>query len=70
MASFTSSLSPDRDALAIFVNEKYDYKDKKGVLPKGLVLKINSFLNVLKTKKSDEEIISFDISDNFCSWLR
>ena len=32
MASFTSSLSPDSDAFAIFVNEKYDYKDKKGAL--------------------------------------
>ena len=63
MASFTSSLSPDRDALAIFVNEKYDYKDKKGVLPESLVQKINSYLKVQKIKKKNEEIISFDISD-------
>ena len=63
MASFISSLSPDSDALAIFVNEKYSYKDKKGVLPKNLVQKINSFISTLKVKKKDEEIISFDISD-------
>ena len=29
MLSFTSSLSPDCEAFAIFVTEKYDYKDKK-----------------------------------------
>ena len=63
MASFTSSLSPESDAIAIFVNEKYSYKDKKGVLSKNLVKKINSFLGTLKTKKKNEEIFSFDISD-------
>ena len=31
MLSFTSSLSPDCEAFAIFVTEKYDYKDKKDV---------------------------------------
>ena len=61
MASFTSSLSPDSDALAIFVNEKYAYIDKKGVLSKSLVQKINSFIGVLKVKKKNEDIISFDI---------
>ena len=30
MLSFTSSLSPDCAAFAIFVTEKYDYKDTKG----------------------------------------
>ena len=63
MASFTSSLSPDSDAFAIFVNEKNDYKDKKGILSKSLVQKINSFINTLKVKKKDDEINSFDISD-------
>ena len=65
MASFISSLSPDSDALAIFVNEKYSYKDKKGVLSKNQIQKINSFLGVLKGKKKEEEeeIVSFDISD-------
>jgi len=63
MTSFTRSLSPDRDAIAIFVNEKYSYKDKKGVLSKSLAQKINSFLGVLKAKKKNDEIISFDISD-------
>ena len=63
MVRFTSSLSPDSDGLAIFVNEKYGYKDKKGALPKNLVQKINSFIETLKDRKKNEEIISFDISD-------
>ena len=32
MLSFTSSLSPDSEALAIFVTEKYDYRDKRDIL--------------------------------------
>ena len=63
MASFISRLSLDSDALAVFVNEKYEYKDKKGILTKNLVQKINSFLSVLKAKKQSDEIISFDIFD-------
>ena len=63
MASFTSSLSPDSDALAVFVSEKYTYKDKKGVLSKPVIQKINSFLKILKAKKKEDEIISFDISE-------
>ena len=63
MADFTSSLSQDSDAFAIFINEKYSYKDKKGILSKNSVQKINSFLGELKKKKRNEEIISFDISE-------
>ena len=63
MASFTSSLSPDADALAMFVDEKYNFNDKKHILPKDLNQKINSFIRVLKVKKKNEEISSFDISD-------
>ena len=63
MASFTSSLSSGSDAFAIFVNEKYGYKDKKGILPTSLVQKINSFIDALKVKKKDDEINSFDISN-------
>ena len=48
MLSFASSLSPDSDAFVIFVTEKYDYKDKKDILPNNVVEKINSFLKVLK----------------------
>ena len=40
MLSFTSSLSPDYDAFAIFVTEKYDYKDKKDILSNNEVKKI------------------------------
>ena len=62
MLSFTSSLSPDYEAFAIFITEKYDYKDRKNILPKQVVEKIDSFLNTLKVKKKDDEISSFDIS--------
>ena len=64
MASFISSLSPNSDAIAIFVNDKYDYKDKKSVLSKQQIEKINSFIKISKSKKIKDEIISFDISDN------
>ena len=40
MLSFTSSLRDNSEAFAIFITEKYDYKDKKGVLPDGTVKKI------------------------------
>ena len=63
MLSFTSSLSPDYEAFAIFVTEKYDYKDKTDILPNNVVQKINSFLDVLKAKKKDEELNSFDVSN-------
>jgi leucyl aminopeptidase len=64
MASFISSLSQNSDAIAIFVNDKYDYKDKKSVLSKQQIEKINSFIKISKSKKTKDEIISFDISDN------
>ena len=75
MLSFTSRLSPDADAFAIFVNEKYDYSDKKGVLSKNGVQKINSFLNELKIKKKDLGILVFRVVgkqetlyvNNFCT---
>jgi len=63
MLSFTSSLSPDCEAFAIFVTEKYDYKNKKNILSNNEVKKINSFLDVLKVKKKDEELSSFDVSN-------
>ena len=56
MLSFTSSLSPDCPAFAIFVTEKYHYKDKSDILPKNTVQKIGSFLDVLKEKHKDEEL--------------
>ena len=62
MLSFTSSLSSDCDAFTIFVTERYDYKDKKSILSNNVAQKINSFLEVLKVKKNDEELSSFDIA--------
>jgi len=44
MLSFTSGLDPDSGAFAIFVTEKYEYKDKKNILSNDAVKKINSFL--------------------------
>ena len=63
MLSFISSLSPNSEAITIFVTEKYDYKDNKHILSNSIVQKINSFLDVLKEKKKQEEVSSFDISN-------
>ena len=39
MLSFTASLSPNSTAFALFVTEKYDYKDAKGILSKDISLR-------------------------------
>ena len=54
MLSFTSGLDPGSGAFAIFVTEKYEYKDKKNILSNDAVKKINSFLSVLKEKKGQD----------------
>ena len=41
MLSFTGSLSPDCEAFAIFVNDKFQFKNKKDVLSKEVSKKIN-----------------------------
>ena len=63
MLSFTSSLSPRTEGLVLFVTEKYEYIDKRGILSNSTVQKINSFLSVIKAKKREEDISSFDASD-------
>ena len=63
MLSFTSSLSPNTEGFVLFVNEKYEYKDTRGILPNNAVQKINSFLRELKANKKEEEISSLDISE-------
>ena len=63
MLSFTSRLSSNSDGFAIFVTEKYDYKDKKNILSTDAIKKVNSFISALKVKKKKEDINSFDISD-------
>ena len=40
MLSFTTSLDPGSDAIAIFVTEKYVYKDKKNILSKDFLVAI------------------------------
>ena len=62
MLSFASSLSPDSEAFAIFVNDRFHFRDKKNVLSKEAIKKIDSYLSILKDKKSEEEISSLDIS--------
>jgi len=62
MVSFTSSLSSDNEAFAIFVNDKFHFQDRKNLLPNEASKKINSYLGLLKEKKSEEEISSLDIS--------
>jgi leucyl aminopeptidase len=63
MLSFASSLSGDREAFALFVNDRFHYRDKDSLLSKDEAEKVNSFLKVLRTKKNEEYIFSFDISD-------
>ena len=63
MLSFTGSLSSGSDGFAIFVGEKFDYKNKNNLLPKDIAEKVNSFLNILKAKKVKEKINSIDITD-------
>ena len=58
MLSFTSSLSRDSEAFAIFVTEKCGYIDKKNILSSDTVKKINSFLDLLKTKNTQLNFIS------------
>ena len=62
MLSFASSLGSDSEAFAIFVNDKFDFKDRKNLLSKETNKKINSYLETLNDKKSEEEISSLDIS--------
>ena len=62
MLSFTSSLSPNSEAFAIFVTEKYDYNNKRDILPKNTVQKINcekkfTSSSVPKTKLSGQKAI-------------
>ena len=62
MLSFKSSLSTDNEAFVIFVTEKYQYKDNKGILQNNLSNKIDSYIKLLEKKNVDETISSFDIS--------
>ena len=62
MLSFMSSLRADSDSLAIFVTEKYEYKDSKSILSKDTSEKIDLFLKSIKARKQKEEINSLDIS--------
>jgi len=63
MLSFISGLSPNSAAFALFVGEKYEYKDTKGILSDEMRKKIDIFLKSLKSGNQKEEISSMDISD-------
>jgi len=62
MLSFASSLSSDNDAFAIFVNDKFHFKDRKNLLSKEVKSRINSYLSNLKNRKNEEQINSLDIT--------
>ena len=63
MLSFTSSLSPDSEALVVFVTEKREFKDRKVAIPDSTIQKINSFLKEEKLKKEEQDINFFEISN-------
>jgi len=63
MLSFTPGLSQNSNAFALFVNEKYDYRDPRGIFTKDIKTTIDSFLKSLKAKNQKDEINSIDISD-------
>jgi len=65
MLSFIASLRPDTEAFVVFVTEKYTYEDKNKIFSNNTTQKINSFLRIFKTKnkEKEDEISSFDISD-------
>jgi len=64
MLSFASGLSSDNDAFAIFVNDKFHFKDRKNLLSKEVKNRINSYLSNLKNRKDEEQIGSLDITGN------
>ena len=55
MLSFTSGLNQSSEAFAIFVTEKHNFKDRRGILSNSTVQKINSFLSVLKAKRTTKK---------------
>jgi len=62
MLNFSNNLTVKSEAIAVFVTEKYNYKDKLKVLSK-YSDKLESFLRVLKGRKTKDRINSFDISE-------
>ena len=63
MLSFTGSLSNNSEGFLIFINEKYEYRDRRNILPKDISEKINSFIEKLKIKKIKDELNVIDIND-------
>jgi len=62
MLNFSNNLTARTEAIAIFVSEKYEYKDRQNILSK-YSKKLESFLKVLKDRKTKDKINSFDISE-------
>ena len=63
MLSFTGSLSNNSEGFLIFINEKYEYRDRRNILPKDISLKIDSFIEKLKNKKIGDEVNVIDVND-------
>ena len=64
MLSFTSSLGPEIESFAVFINENHEYRKKNDIIPITVTQKIDSYIKVLKTKRKNEILSSFDISYN------
>ena len=64
MVNFKSSLSTSNDGFVVFVSEKHEYSNNKNILSKNISQKINSFISVLRKRKNNDDISSFDISNH------
>ena len=63
MLSFTGGLSDNCEGFLIFINEKYEYRDSRNLLPKDMSEKIDSFIEKLKNKKIKDEVNVIDVNE-------
>ena len=63
MLSFTGSLSNNSEGFLIFINEKYEYRDRQNILAKDISQKIDSLITKLKNKKIKDEVNVIDVND-------
>ena len=63
MVGFSRKFNVSYDALVMFVDEKFNYRDRHHCLSSSIKLKIDAFVKVIKAQKEENEIYSFDISE-------
>ena len=63
MVGFSRKFNVSYDALVMFVDEKFNYRDRHHCLSSSIILKIDAFVKVIKAHKEENEIYSFDISE-------